>query len=127
MRVPLRSSRTCRTDRRSAAAGWGRSSPGCGLGQPDLDRRVAPVEIDDRRFGFAGLNITYPFKQSVIALLDGGRLLPRPDLDAEGRDRGPKYLNSPATPLFDKSRTLYLLDRAKAAIRRTGRAVIVLD
>ena len=27
---------------------------------------------------------------------------------------GPKYLNSPATPLFDKSRTLYLIDRAKA-------------
>ena len=27
--------------------------------------------------------------------------------------------------LFDKSRTLYLIDRAKAAIRRTGQAVIV--
>ena len=26
----------------------------------------------------------------------------------DGRDHGPKYLNSPATPLFDKSRTLYL-------------------
>ena len=41
------------------------------------------------------------------------------------RDHGPKYLNSPATPLFDKSRTLYLIDRAKATIRRTGQAVIV--
>jgi len=40
-------------------------------------------------------------------------------------DRGPKYLNSPATPLFDKSRTLYLVDRAKAAIRKSGQAVIV--
>ena len=38
---------------------------------------------------------------------------------------GPKYLNSPATPLFDKSRTLYLIDRAKSAIRKTGQAVIV--
>jgi DNA primase len=38
---------------------------------------------------------------------------------------GPKYLNSPATPLFDKSRTLYLIDRAKGAIRRTGVAVLV--
>ena len=46
---------------------------------------------------------------------------------AEGdtRDHGPKYLNSPATPLFDKSRTLYLIDRAKAAIRKSGQAVIV--
>ncbi len=43
----------------------------------------------------------------------------------EGRDQGPKYLNTPATLLFDKSRTLYLIDRAKGAIRREGRAVLV--
>ena len=47
----------------------------------------------------------------------GGRILP----DAEG----PKYLNSPATPLFDKSRTLYGIDLAKNAIRREKLAVIV--
>jgi len=41
------------------------------------------------------------------------------------RDRGPKYLNSPATPLFDKSRSLYLVDRARSAMRKSGRAVIV--
>ena len=55
----------------------------------------------------------------------GGRILGKEGVDAEGRDRGPKYLNSPATPLFDKSRTLYLVDRAKTAIRKTGQAVIV--
>ena len=37
----------------------------------------------------------------------------------------PKYLNSPATPLFDKSRTLYLIDQAKGPIRKAGQAVIV--
>ena len=47
----------------------------------------------------------------------GGRILP----DSEG----PKYLNSPATPLFDKSRTLYGIDLAKASIRREKLAVIV--
>ena len=44
------------------------------------------------------------------------------------RDDGiarPKYLNTPATLLFDKSRTLYLIDRAKGAIRKHGRAVLV--
>src|SRR5439155_14022529 len=30
---------------------------------------------------------------------------------------GPKYINSPATPLFDKSATLFGLDRAQKAIR----------
>ena len=52
----------------------------------------------------------------------GGRVLVSADDD---RDHGPKYLNSPATPLFDKSRTLYLIDRAKAHIRKSGQAVIV--
>jgi DNA primase len=52
----------------------------------------------------------------------GGRVLKGED---GTEPEGPKYLNSPATPLFDKSRTLYLLDRAKSAIRKTGTAVIV--
>jgi DNA primase len=55
----------------------------------------------------------------------GGRILGKEGEGADGQDHGPKYLNSPATPLFDKSRTLYLIDRAKSAIRKTGQAVIV--
>ncbi len=55
----------------------------------------------------------------------GGRILAKEGASDDGRDHGPKYLNSPATPLFDKSRTLYLIDRAKSAIRKTGQAVIV--
>jgi DNA primase len=47
----------------------------------------------------------------------GGRIMPGTE--------GPKYLNSPAGPLFDKSRTLYGLDLAKAAIRREKLTVIV--
>ena len=37
----------------------------------------------------------------------------------------PKYLNSPDTPLFDKGRTLYNLDRAAPAARKTGRMIVV--
>ena len=37
----------------------------------------------------------------------------------------PKYLNSPQTELFDKSKTLYGLHFARNAIRESGRAVIV--
>lgn len=37
----------------------------------------------------------------------------------------PKYLNSPDTPLFDKGRTLYNLDRAAAASRKSGRVFVV--
>ena len=61
--------------------------------------------------------VLFPIRdQNGHAVGLGGRLL-------EGD--GPKYLNSPATPLFDKSRTLYLIDKAKGPIRKTGQAVIV--
>jgi len=37
----------------------------------------------------------------------------------------PKYLNSPDTPLFDKGRTLFNLDKAGPASRATGRVIVV--
>jgi DNA primase len=37
----------------------------------------------------------------------------------------PKYLNSPDTPLFDKSATLYGFDRAKQAIRKNNFSIFV--
>ncbi len=40
-------------------------------------------------------------------------------------DDEPKYLNSPETPLFDKGRTLYNLDRALPAARKAGRVIVV--
>lgn len=53
-------------------------------------------------------------KGEVIAF--GGRSL---------GDAQPKYMNSPQTPLFDKSRVLYGLDLARDAIRLSDSAVIV--
>lgn len=50
----------------------------------------------------------------VIAM--GGRLL-------EGD--GPKYINSPETPLYRKSAVLFGLDAARRAIERKGRALLV--
>jgi DNA primase len=53
---------------------------------------------------------------SVIAF--GGR-----QMDAD--QGGPKYLNSPETPIYSKSRTLYGLHLTKSAIRKLGYAVLV--
>ena len=68
--------------------------------------------------------VLFPIRdQNGAAVGLGGRIL---GSEGEGgRDTGPKYLNSPATPLFDKSRTLYLIDKAKGPIRKSGQAVIV--
>jgi DNA primase len=52
---------------------------------------------------------------SVIAF--GGRAM-----DA---DQQPKYLNSPETPIYAKSRTLYGLNLSKAAIRSANYAILV--
>jgi DNA primase len=59
-----------------------------------------------------------------------------PIMDLQGRTIGfgsrslkeedqPKYLNSPETPLFDKSKTLFALDKARSAIGQTDCAVVV--
>src|ERR1043166_2791183 len=40
-------------------------------------------------------------------------------------DQIPKYLNSPETPIYSKSRTLYGLNLSKAAVRKVGFAVLV--
>ena len=40
-------------------------------------------------------------------------------------DQGPKYLNTPETPVYHKSQVLYGLDLAKRAISRGKRAVVV--
>lgn len=49
----------------------------------------------------------------------GARVLPG------DREDGPKYLNSPETPVYRKGEVLYNLHRAKAAIARTGEVHVV--
>ncbi|MBP5857405.1 DNA primase [Marivibrio halodurans] len=52
----------------------------------------------------------------------GGRFMG----DAKARGIG-KYINSPDTPLFDKSRTLYHLGEARDAARRDGARLLVAE
>ncbi|MEU9132021.1 DNA primase [Kitasatospora sp. NPDC048540] len=40
-------------------------------------------------------------------------------------DTGPKYLNTPETPLYKKSQVLYGIDLARKEIAKSGRAVVV--
>ncbi|WP_109690381.1 DNA primase [Tumebacillus permanentifrigoris] len=47
----------------------------------------------------------------------GGRVL--------SKDSGPKYLNSPETPLFHKGRHLYNLHRARSTMRSEGRVLVL--
>ncbi len=87
-------------------------------GEPELIEAGLLINVEgkppyDRFRGRLMIPIRDP-RGRVIAF--GGRIL----------DTGePKYLNSPDTPLFDKGRTLYNLDRATAAARKIGRLIVV--
>ncbi|HMJ49633.1 MAG TPA: DNA primase [Burkholderiales bacterium] len=54
----------------------------------------------------------------------GGRVLNGAASSDPGQE-GPKYLNSPETPLFEKGRELYGLFQARKAIREAGKVVVV--
>jgi DNA primase len=52
----------------------------------------------------------------------GGRVLPA--RDTSGGTEGPKYKNSPETPIYSKRRTLYGLNWAKGEIVQSGDAIV---
>jgi DNA primase len=57
---------------------------------------------------------------------EGGRVIAftARTLDA-GEKAGPKYINSPETPLYTKGQVLFNLDKAKSVIRQAGFALLV--
>ena len=57
------------------------------------------------------------FDPSGTAIALGGRLLP-------GGGEGPKYRNSPETPIYSKRRTLYALNWARQAVVQTQEVVV---
>jgi DNA primase len=76
------------------------------------------VENEGKRYDRFRDRVMFPIlNQRGIVIGFGGRVL-------EGDD-GPKYLNSPETPVFEKGRELYGLPQARDAIRSSGRVVVV--
>ena len=62
----------------------------------------------------------------MVALMDGsGQVVGFTGRIIRDEPNAPKYLNTPQTLLFDKSRHIFGLSQAKEAIRKTDQAVIV--
>ena len=74
---------------------------------------------DDRTFyDYFRNRLMFPIHNESGKIIGfGGRAL--------AEDDNPKYLNSPETPIYKKSRVLYNLHRAKEAIRKEERSVLV--
>ncbi len=98
-----------------------------------LTRHLSPLGFDDdllektglvlrdaggsRRFDRFRGRIIFPIaNESGKVIAFGGRAL---------GDEQPKYLNSPETPVYTKSRVLYHLDRGGKAIRKQDYAILV--
>jgi len=107
-----------------AAPGWN-----------DLEKRLSEKSVGARALGLAGLRIEKEgggydrFRGRLmfpIAGMDGktigfgGRALP-----GAGDDKGAKYINSPETVLYKKSKVLYGIDLAREGIRKARAAVLV--
>ncbi len=88
------------------------------LGEGALERAGLLVRKDDRAWDRFRGRLMFP-----ICGLDGqpigfgGR--------AMGEEKGAKYINSPETVLYKKSRVLYGVDLAREAVRKTRSAVLV--
>jgi DNA primase len=109
-----------------------------GLGYADRSGRALVRQFEQRGFagdlieasGLAGRRedgsfydrfrnrLMFPIRnESGKIIAYGGRALAAEDQ--------PKYMNSPETPIYKKSYTLYNLDRAKDAIRKEDRSILV--
>jgi DNA primase len=103
----------------------------------DLPRRLAEKGVGAEALQKAGLTIQREkggaydrFRNRLmfpIAAMDGqvigfgGRALPGSSKD----EKGAKYINTPETPAYKKSKVLYGLDLARETIRKTRQAVLV--
>lgn len=104
-----------------AAPGWN-----------DLAGRLAEKGIGEAAMGRAGLLVRK--ERRVWDRFRGRLMFPIAGLDGQvigfggramGEEKGAKYINSPETILYKKSRVLYGMDLAREAIRKTRSAVLV--
>jgi DNA primase len=101
-----------------APEGWDRLVKSLGVPPPALvDAGLATVDQSGRYTDFFRARILFPiFEAGGRPVGAGGRLLPG--------GTGPKYKNTSATAVYDKSRVLYGLNWAKKAVVDKGRVVV---
>jgi DNA primase len=98
----------------------------------DLPRRVADKGVGEAALAKAGLLVDG--QKGKYDRFRGRLMFPIAAMDGQvigfggramGEEKGAKYINTPETPLYKKSKVLYGLDLARETIRRTRSAVLV--
>ena len=91
---------------------------------------MAPPKQDDNnpRPGVAGSALYSKFRNRVMFPIcnEQGKVIAFTGRTLDSSEKsGPKYLNSPETPIYSKGRVLFNLDKAKDAIRHLEYAILV--
>ncbi len=111
-----------------------------GFAPPGWDNLTAALGVKVERLMAAGMlirkdggghydrfreRIMFPIRDRRGRVIGfGGRVMGGED-DAQGSAPGPKYLNSPETPVFHKGSELYGLYQARKAVRKLERLLVV--
>ncbi len=93
------------------------------------DKELLDAGVAKKHEGSAGRRMTDKFRNRIIFPIadSAGRIVgfSGRSFGAHASPEAPKYLNSPETPLFHKSKILYGFDKAKLPIRKHNCAVLV--
>jgi DNA primase len=93
-----------------------------GYTAPEIDKAGLSVQGSRGPYDRFRSRIIFPLEDSTGRVIGfGGRIFGEASKSAEAA----KYINTPQTPLYDKSRFLYGLGKAKSNIHHQKRAVIV--
>ncbi len=84
------------------------------------------IENEAKRYDRFRDRVMFPIQNARGAVIGfGGRTIGESDKSDSAAPAGPKYLNSPETPLFEKGQEVYGLVQARDAIRAAGRVLVV--
>ena len=96
---------------------------------PSLVEAGLVIANEGKRYDRFRDRIMFPILNARGAVIGfGGRVMKAEDTPLPGEEKGspgPKYLNSPETPLFEKGREVYGLVQARDPMRAAGRVLVV--
>jgi len=101
-------------------------------GDPDTAREPSLAQDDNAKLSATIYSkfrnrVMFPItnESGKVIAFTGRTLETGPSTSSGQAKAGPKYLNSPETAIYSKSRVLYNLDRAREAIRALGYVILV--
>ena len=114
--------------RESGLFSWKKEDRGQESAVGSQKNQTTPPEVGSQKLTVATSAMYSKFRNRIMFPItnEAGRIIAFTGRTlATDEKAGPKYLNSPETPIYSKSRVLFNLDKAKEAIRKLDYAIVV--